>query len=706
MALQTDTSLTRQRRNDLLKNLYVISSMLKQVEADDLDINAVLSGILKVAIKQLNAREDMGTIFIMNQDGEIEHAWINNPKANKVQAFQVSRDLYHHGIASWVIRKKRADLIKDTMNDDRWKLPPGYHSRENAWSVICAPVIIRNHAVGTITLERLGTDKFDNRDLNLLAAISSQAASSIENALLFEESQRQLRISDLLNEASRIINSSLDIDEVMKALLAQMNEPLNAEATSIALVDNRTNELVYQAAEGIGGGKIVGLRLPANQGLSGWVMQHGEPALVPDTSNDPRFTQLGDKITGHPTRAMICAPIQFKDEVLGTIQAINPVEGTFTRRDLNLLSRLASIASTAVANAQQYARAQAANRRYLNLFQDSVNPIVLTDMKRRIVEANRRALQFFGYKRDDLIGRSIKDLFPDEFKLPKARKISDQIQSFKTEAYPIEGQPIPVEVHAKRATFTDDVELLQWLYHDISQQVELEQMRQDLMAMLFHDLQSPLGNVISSLELMQFEIPPEATESSLAMMLDIAYRSSQHLQSLISSLLDIDRLEAGHPVGEREPISMSQVIDEVTDIEKPDLDRRRINLIHQLDDNMPDVFIQKDMIRRVITNLVDNAVRYSNGGKEITIQAQNIADMGLVKVSVIDQGPGVPERYREAIFEKFQRVHKGRETKGLGIGLAFCRLAVEAHNGRIWVDDAPGGGASFNFTLPIVKQYE
>jgi signal transduction histidine kinase len=205
---------------------------------------------------------------------------------------------------------------------------------------------------------------------------------------------------------------------------------------------------------------------------------------------------------------------------------------------------------------------------------------------------------------------------------------------------------------------------------------------------------------------MQFEIPPEATESSLAMMLDIAYRSSQHLQSLISSLLDIDRLEAGHPVGEREPISMSQVIDEVTDIEKPDLDRRRINLIHQLDDNMPDVFIQKDMIRRVITNLVDNAVRYSNGGKEITIQAQNITDMGLVKVSVIDQGPGVPERYREAIFEKFQRVHKGRETKGLGIGLAFCRLAVEAHNGRIWVDDAPGGGASFNFTLPIVKQYE
>jgi two-component system clock-associated histidine kinase SasA len=121
---------------------------------------------------------------------------------------------------------------------------------------------------------------------------------------------------------------------------------------------------------------------------------------------------------------------------------------------------------------------------------------------------------------------------------------------------------------------------------------------------------------------------------------------------------------------------------------------------------MPDVFIQKDMIRRVITNLVDNAVRYSNGGKEITIQAQNIADMGLVKVSVMDQGPGVPERYREAIFEKFQRVHKGRETKGLGIGLAFCRLAVEAHNGRIWVDDAPGGGASFNFTLPIVKQYE
>ena len=701
---QTETGIFRERRqSDLLKTLYVVSSMLKQVEADDLDIYAVLSGILKVAIKQLEARQGEGNIIIVNTDMEIEHAWLFEGEAREPESAHYLNQLLHKGLAGWVFKNKRAGLVSDTLNDKRWLLKANHSSLVESWSIICAPFIVRSQIVGTITIQKPGRHEFDQRDLNLLTAIASQAASSIDNALLYAEQNRQLHVSALLNDASQIINSTLDINEIMKALLTQVNEVLNAEATSIALVDKRAKELVYQTAAGIGSDKIVGLRLPANEGVSGWVMENAEPALVSDTALDSRFTRKGDELTGHPTRAIICAPIQHKDEVLGTIQAINPIQGTFNKRDLELLVNLANIASSAIANAQQFARAQAAERRYLNLFQDSINPILLTNTQRTIVEANWRATRFFGYARGELIGLAIEDLFPARADLPSLARIkSGKIRSFRSEAFPKEGQPIPVEVYVKQTSLEAESELIQWQYHDLTHQVELEEMRRDLMAMLFHDLQSPLSNVLSSLEMMRFEIP-EGDQSALGLMLEIAFRSGNHLQALISSLLDIDRLEAGHPIDEQTAVSLLQLLDEAEDMEKPDYQRRGTELIRQLEDDLPELYVERDMIRRVFVNLLDNALRYSDGADEVIIRATHLSDQGQLLISVIDQGPGVPVRYREVIFEMFQRMQRGaRKSKGLGIGLAFCRLAVEAHGGRIWVDDAVDGGAQFNLTLPVV----
>jgi PAS domain S-box-containing protein len=410
---------------------------------------------------------------------------------------------------------------------------------------------------------------------------------------------------------------------------------------------------------------------------------------------------LGDRLTGHPTQAIICAPVQHKDEVLGTIQAINPVEGTFNQRDLDVLVNLANIASSAIANAQQFARAQAAERRYLNLFQDSISPMILTDMKRTIVEANRRAALFFGYAREELIGTPISNLFPQDVILPDAARIkSGETRDFRSEAFAKEGQPIPVEVYVKQTSFREEAELIQWQYHDLTHQVELEEMRKDLMAMLFHDLQSPLSNVMSSLELMRYEIPPD-DDSLLGEMLDIAHRSSNHLQSLIRSLLDIDRLEAGHPVGEQTAVAIHKLFDAAEEMERQDYERRSTRLTRQAELDLPNVLVEEDMIRRVLINLLDNALRYSDGGAEVKILAYHLKEENQVLVSVIDRGPGIPDRFREVIFDKFQRMQRGTKVKGLGIGLAFCRLAVEAHGGRIWVDDAPDGGAQFNLTLPV-----
>ncbi len=678
-----------------------IANVLRHIEKDGLDINRIMDAAVETAVRHFDAYD--GSLIVINEAQQIEHTCYFQEEPHRQKPDVFLQDVMREGVAGWVIRKRRPYLVTDIFTDKQWLKRPELRANNATQSAICVPLLTHGRATGVLTLHRQNTPRFQKEDLDLLARFAAEAASHVENARLFAAAQRQLQIAALLNEASRAINSSLDLNEIMKSLLLQMNEFLNAEAVSIALVDEQSKELVYQIAAGVGENEIRGLRIPSNQGVSGWVMEHCQPVLVSDTSRDPRFQpSLGDKRTGFPTRAMICAPIQFKGDVLGTIQAINPSDGSFMEQDLNLLMNLANIASTAIANAKQFARTQAAEAQYASLFQDTINPIILTDLAGYITQVNRRATQLFRFKRDELLGKHISQLHAPGADLLEASTIqNDAVKVFTSKIVAHDGQTLSVEVYARRTLF-EQSEILQWIFHDISKHVELEEMRRDLTAMLFHDLQSPLGNVISSLELLSYEIPPMDPGSPLLYMLDIAKRSSERLQTLVRSLLDINRLEAGIPIMERVLVDIYDLVDEVREIERPNFEQRRVAFVEALAPALPDLYVEEDMIRRVLVNLVGNALKYSMEGQQITVAAELTEDQGGVLFSVSDQGMGIPVEFRQSIFEKFERVrHSGADSKGLGLGLAFCRLAVEAHDGRIWAEDAPGGGACFRFTIPF-----
>ena len=238
----------------------------------------------------------------------------------------------------------------------------------------------------------------------------------------------------------------------------------------------------------------------------------------------------------------------------------------------------------------------------------------------------------------------------------------------------------------------------------MSSRVELEGLREDLIAMLLHDLQSPLGNVISTLELLRMQMDGTEPDEMMLSLLDIAARSSDQLQRLIASLMDINRLEAGQPVGQQSAVPLAQLVADAYDIEEPSFTRRGVRLESRVPAALPELFVEPNVISRVLLNLFDNALKYSADGETITVDAHTIGD-GMALIAVSDRGAGIPREFREVIFDKFRRIKSDGSSKGLGLGLAFCRLAVEAHGGRIWVDDAPGGGARFNLTLPVgVKQ--
>lgn len=693
LASRTDSDQTDYER---LQLLYTVNDMLRRAEADGLEIAVILPRILRLAAQQLQA--SLGSIIIIDATRSVEYSWnVDGDADYQTDYVPFVGEVIKAGIAGRAIRSHKTICIQNTLTDERWLPRPGHVTTKAAWSAVCTPLIVHQRAVGAITITKPGIAQFTSDDVDLLRIIASQAAANVENARLHASLQRQLREAELFNQASKEINESLNFDTIMQSMLSGMNELLNAEAISVALVEG--NDLVYTVASGVGSDEILGLRMPSAHGVSGWVMKNAIAAMVNDPENDPRFSSEGDRRTGYSTLAMICAPLKANARVLGTIQAINPPAGKFTKDDLRILMRIAGLASSALSKSEQYKLVQEAESRYLNLFEDSVDPIIITTTDGIIREVNRRTCEFLKYDLDQLIGSSIDMLHqhPIVGELPP-EMAEGAVQTLERRAMTRDGEFIPVEVYVKRITGPTHNEL-QWIYHDISKQRELEQMREDLTAMLFHDLQNPLSNVISSLELLANDLLPEDIDPIVAMMVTVAFRSSQRLRHLIRSLLDINQLEAGSPVHEKDCHSISDMFAYIGEMMEVPIETKGVTFNPQIEAGLPEIYVNRDMIERVVINLFDNAIKFSKRDDVITLSAQRID--AAVQFSLSDQGPGIPAAYRASVFDKFYRT-PDNTSKGMGLGLAFCRLAVEVHGGRIWASEAEGGGARFNFTVPVM----
>ena len=188
----------------------------------------------------------------------------------------------------------------------------------------------------------------------------------------------------------------------------------------------------------------------------------------------------------------------------------------------------------------------------------------------------------------------------------------------------------------------------------------------------------------------------------MSSLLGIANSSTERIQRLISSLLDVNRLEMGQTIVTQKHVSPETIIQEAIEAVTPSMSMREQKAYKKLEKNLPKIWVDEDMIRRVFINLLENASKFTQSEGEITVGAE--ADDEWLRFWVSDNGIGIAFEDRDHIFEKFTRAKNGQKAVGLGIGLAFCRLAVNGHGGKIWIDEQQKKGTRFNIKLPIAKK--
>lgn len=223
-------------------------------------------------------------------------------------------------------------------------------------------------------------------------------------------------------------------------------------------------------------------------------------------------------------------------------------------------------------------------------------------------------------------------------------------------------------------------------------QMESERLRNSLLSAISHDLRTPLSVLVGlaeSLELTQ----PTARQS--AIIHDIR-EQGRRLRSLVENLLDMARLQAGRVALNRQWHALEELVGTALRAMAPMLGPRVVSV--RLPADLPLVEVDAALFERVLCNLLENAAKFTGPSSHIDIGAR--ADEAHVTMWMDDDGPGLPAGRQEEIFEKFERGEKESSTPGVGLGLAICRAIVEAHGGRIWGENRPGGGARFLIELP------
>ncbi len=551
-------------------------------------------------------------------------------------------------------------------------------------------------------------------------ALGASSLISYRLALASQDLQRRLQELSSLQAVGQVLSRSLDLETVVEAIYEQVATLLPTPSFYLALYDPRLDEVSFPIIINANR-RVQGTTRRAGSGLTEYVIKTGKPLLLQEKVG-AKAAALGVEQIGQDAACWLGIPLIAGDAPLGmfAVQSYDRPDA-YDRSHLAILQTIAAQAAIAIQNARLYEQTDEALARRVQEF-DSVlrttrEGMLLLDPEWRVVSANRAladllrlaqqdiprhpidALRHNGESLITLINTTLDQLRIDSERLRNGEV--DQIQDHVVLApskLPVERTMTPVRDNAQ--------EITGWLivFRDMTEELELARLREDLTHMLVHDLRSPLALVQVSLAMVS-EAHENQNTAHLERLVQLATRSCERVLVLIDELLDIGRLERGQINLRLEPLEIGELLDEMSSRYTPVAATNHIRFSVEGNGSLPALRADRSLLTRVLSNLVDNAMKFTPDGGSVRVWAHYTSPPHTIRIAVEDTGPGIPAEGRQRLFQKFQQIADipGRR-RGTGLGLSFCKLAVEAHGGEIWVESTVGRGSTFYVTLPIAVE--
>lgn len=499
-------------------------------------------------------------------------------------------------------------------------------------------------------------------------------------------------------------------DVTLRRLVQRIAMILQAEKIVIMFYDRENGDLIgIPPSYGVDEDRLAMFKVRATQGISGLVFRDGEPQIFHNAPSDPRTKK--DLVSLLHVENGITVPlvIEKRDEEnrvvertkIGVLHAFNKRHGEdFNDEDVRLLERMARNVGSIIANLQLYKEVVEEREELLQTFESLTSGLILVSPKKLISQMNASARGIFGIE-GEVVGK------------PYAEAIDDESLAAYFEAGLNNEEPSPLEfttvIGGKERIYlvqgagvqNEEGRTLGFvvILNDITDQKNLDRMKSSFVAMASHELRTPLTAIkgfVSTLLIDDDFSLEERTE-----FYQIIDHECDRLTRLINDLLNTARIEANESLTPTYgTVKINNLIDKVVIIQKQASARH--NVYAKVEGDLPDIIGDEDKLDQILTNLLNNAIKYSPAGGDVILRAK--IENGSIIFGVEDQGIGIPKEHLGKVFEKFHRVHNedNRRIYGTGLGLFLVKHLVEqVHLGTIWAESEVGKGSIFWFKMPV-----
>jgi len=646
------------RQPDLANALLEIAKAI----TSQLEIDEVLNQVVATAMSLTSAGET-GIWLVDEESGELfleAERGINDEKIRRTR-LPIANDTP----AARVIKTGQSLRATRQPGEDKIKMMTNYLVE----AMVHVPIGLAGVTFGVLaTAHRQPGKQFDERDEQLLAAIADFAAIAIQNARLYQATDKALehRVKELaaLNEVARSVTASLDLDRVYEVLVEQVNRHWPVETVRLYLMNDQQNTL-YPLGEANANGTVRSL----NKGLVATVGQSRQVVVANDVQSHPDYDADVDHLEGKTPRSVACIPLIIQDRVVGVLALYNKVDGFFSSEDVSRLEAFANPVATAIENARLFEESERQRAAIQATAETLAQPILLLDEYGNVLVSNQAASQLLDNHMAQVfeavsrgVGRTIEGV------------IGDQAYLSTTQHLPDVGTIVVMQ--------------------DITYVKHLEQDRSEFVHMLSHDLKNPLMAINGWTSLMERVVPLD--EKGHRYVTEIENATARMLEMVNELLQTVIHDDAVQLV--REPCDLEQVVTQVLNDAEGAALHKSIAIVFSREGEPQPILADETRLYHMALNLVDNAIKYSPKNTRISV-CLNYKDDNIT-IQVQDEGPGIPEEDTERIFNKYYRAGPTHKEPGSGLGLAAVRAIAVAHGGTVVARNLPDQGTEFTVTLP------
>jgi len=599
---------------------------------------------------------------------------------------------------------------------------PDYTDRvPTARSMMAIPLRRGERVLGVLDIKSEALAAFDGNDVLLAESLAEAIALAMDNARLHTEMRQSADDLGALYEITRIVSQSLVLEDVLSETLSSTLASLDLDAGLVSLTGFTDDRLYLAAEQGLPPTFRDRLQQEGLDGtLCAYVHRNEHSVLAigdieqdaPSVANVMEQVPLAmDSLRVLGMRAYVGIPLSYQERSLGMLSLFARQPRTFSTRMLAQQIAIGQQIAAAVANARLFQSIADERSRLQALIESSRDGIILIGVDRRVLVINATAIDFLhlGGRPEDWLDRPIQDALGDlrqrapsvvKATLAEMRRVQRGDEPFGEGEYEVP----PRQIHwLNLPVISGAIPLGRLLVlRDVTEERLVERMRDDLTRTLVHDLRNPLTSISVSLDLMNKTLA-DAASSTQRQMMDVARQNADKMIELVNAILDIGRMESGRMPLERSAVSLGDLVAGVLESQLPLVAEKGLRLENEASSDLDPVYADAALIERVLRNLIGNAIKFTSTGDAVRVTARaDVSGEPSLLVSVSDTGPGIPPDIRERLFQKF--VTGQQEERGSGLGLTFCKMAIEAHGERIWVESSPGGGATFTFTLPLLRK--